>query len=62
MLNEKICRLRDKLNDSITKGADYSIIYKLSVELDQLIAEYYKNGKYKYISNKERDKAYYKYM
>ena len=42
MINEEICKLRDKLNESIEKGEDYSIIYQLSVELDQLIAKYYK--------------------
>ena len=42
MLNEEICRLRERLNDSIINGEDYSITYKISVELDQLIAEYYK--------------------
>jgi hypothetical protein len=42
MLNEEICKLRDKLNKSIENEDDYSITYKLSVELDQLIAEYYK--------------------
>ena len=42
MLKEEICRLRERLNDSIIKGEDYSITYKISVELDQLIAEYYK--------------------
>ena len=43
MLNEEICKLRDKLNKSIENGDDYSITYKLSVELDELIAKYYKN-------------------
>lgn len=42
MLNEEICKLRDKLNQSVISGEDYSLIYKLSVELDQLIAQYYK--------------------
>ena len=42
MLNYEICKLRDKLNESITIGEDYNIIYKLSVELDELIAEYYR--------------------
>ena len=42
MLNDEICKLRDRLNESITKGEDYNIIYKLSVELDELIAEYYR--------------------
>ena len=42
MLNDEICKLRDKLNKSIEDGDDYSITYQLSVELDELIAEYYK--------------------
>ena len=41
MLNDKICCLREKLNKSIINGEDYSIIYQLSVELDELIAQYY---------------------
>ena len=45
MLNENICKLRDKLNKSIEKGEDYSVIYQLSIELDELIAKYYKNLK-----------------
>lgn len=45
MLNDEICKLRDKLNKSIEKGEDYSIIYKLSIELDELIAKYYENLK-----------------
>ncbi len=43
MLNEEICKLREKLNESIVSGADYDITYKLSVELDELIAKYYRN-------------------
>ena len=42
MLNEEICKLRDKLNKSIVSGDDYSVTYKLSVELDELIARFYK--------------------
>lgn len=45
MLNEEICELRDKLNKSIENGNDYAITYKLSVELDELIAKYYRNFK-----------------
>lgn len=45
MLNDEICKLRDKLNESIVTGQDYSIIYQLSIELDELIAEYYRRGK-----------------
>ena len=44
MLNEEICKLRKKFNNSIIKGEDYSIIYKLSIELDELIAEYYRRS------------------
>ena len=42
MLNEKICKKREELNRSIIENKDYNIIYKLSVELDELIAEFYK--------------------
>lgn len=45
MLNEEICKLRDKLNKSIERGDNYSITYKLSVELDELIAKYYRDMK-----------------
>ena len=45
MLNEEICKLRDKLNESIENNADYEEIYRLSVELDELIARYYKSEK-----------------
>lgn len=47
MLNEEICKLRDKLNKSIENGDDYSITYKLSIELDELIAKYYRDMKNK---------------
>ena len=42
MLNDEICKLRDKLNESSETGENYSIIYQISVELDELIAEYYR--------------------
>ncbi len=45
MLNDEICKLRNKLNESIVSGKDYSIVYQLSIELDKLIAEYYKRQK-----------------
>ena len=44
MLNEEICKLRNKLNESIVVGEDYSVIYQISIELDELIAEYYKQN------------------
>ena len=40
MLNEEICKTRDRLNKSI-ENLDYNIIYKISVELDILIAKFY---------------------
>lgn len=44
-LNDEICILREKLNNEIVEGVDYKIIYQTSVELDQLIAKYYKKLK-----------------
>jgi len=41
MLNDKICKKREELNKKIEEKRDYSEIYKLSVELDELITEYY---------------------
>lgn len=42
MLNDEICKLRDELNNSIIEGKDYDIIYSLSVKLDELIAQFYR--------------------
>lgn len=50
MLNEEICKLREKLNESIINGDDYQTIYKLSVELDELIAKYYQKD----VKNKKK--------
>ena len=55
MLNDEICKKRDELNNSILQGKDYSIIYKLSVELDELIAKFYKEN-----NNKEKMDAFVK--
>lgn len=41
MLNDEICSKRDELNKSIEQNDEYSKIYRLSVELDELIAKYY---------------------
>ena len=41
LINDEICKLRDELNKSILEGKDYDTIYKLSVELDILIAKFY---------------------
>ena len=42
MENKQILKLREKLNNSIINGEKYEVIYKLSVELDELITQYYK--------------------
>lgn len=44
MINDEICKMREKLNKSIENNEDYEIIYKISVELDELIEEYYGIG------------------
>ena len=41
MLNDEICKLREKLNESILNESDYNITYQISVQLDELIAQYY---------------------
>lgn len=43
-LSEQIINLRDKLNKSIVEDANYDVIYSLSVELDNLITQYYKTS------------------
>ncbi len=42
MINKEILKLREELNNSIINGEEYEKIYKLSVELDELITKYYK--------------------
>lgn len=54
MLNDEICKLREKLNQSIITGQDYTVTYKLSIELDELIAEYYRKNK---IIEKQKEKS-----
>ena len=53
MLNDKICKKREELNKSIAEKQDYSVIYKISVELDELIAQFYRK------SQKNRKKGLY---
>ena len=46
MLNkEEINTMRKKLDNSILENKDYSTIYKISTDLDQLIARYYREMK-----------------
>ena len=43
MIDEEILELRRKLDESIKKEKDYDKIYKISVELDELISRYYRD-------------------
>ena len=47
MLEEEIKRKRKELNESIENNGKYEDVYKLSVELDDLITEFYKESKKK---------------
>ena len=42
MLNDESCKLRDNLNESILNGKDYDTIYWISIDLDELIAKFYR--------------------
>ena len=57
MLEEEISKKRKELNESIEKNRNYDITYKLSIELDNLIAEFYKKTK-----NKKKEKQKILYM
>ncbi len=45
MLEEKIIKKRKELNESIEKNKDYDTTYKLSIELDDLISQFYEETK-----------------
>jgi len=47
MLEEEIQRKRKELNESIENRKKYEDVYKLSVELDDLITEFYKESEEK---------------
>ncbi len=51
MFKEEQRALREKIIKSLVNGEDYAITYKLSIELDELIARYYK------IKDVEKQKA-----
>lgn len=46
MLLDQICEIRNKLNKSILTE-DFKYTYELSIKLDKLIAEYYKEQNFK---------------
>ncbi len=41
-LNQKIERLRQKLDEYISQNKSYDEIYEISLKLDKLIMEYYR--------------------
>lgn len=43
MINDEIKELRKKLDESIQNKRPYDEIYKISIELDELITKYYKD-------------------
>ena len=47
MLEEKIQRKRKELNESLENNNKYEDVYRLSVELDDLITEFYKEAEEK---------------
>ena len=47
MLEEKINKKREELNNSIEKNEKYEDVYRLSIELDDLITEFYKKSEEK---------------
>ncbi len=49
MLEKEINELREKLNGAILKNEDYKIIYNISIQLDELIAKYYRESKVKVV-------------
>lgn len=44
MLNDEIRKKREELNKSIEENKNYDYIYRISVELDELIAKYYRES------------------
>lgn len=51
MLEDEITKKRKELNESIENAGNYEDVYRLSIELDELITEFYKDSKEK---NKKR--------
>lgn len=59
MLEEEIIKKRKELNESIEQENNYEITYKLSVELDELIALYYEKKSDLNLSNQKEAKILY---
>lgn len=59
MLEEEIIKKRNELNESIEQENNYEITYKLSVELDELIALYYEKKKEGCLCSREKAKVLY---
>lgn len=47
MLDDEIVELRNKLDNAILRNENYEVIYQISIQLDDLIAKYYRNSKLK---------------
>lgn len=47
MLEDEIKRKRKELNESIENNEKYEKVYRLSIELDDLISEFYKESQEK---------------
>lgn len=47
MLEDEITKKRKELNESIENAGKYEDVYRLSIELDDLITEFYKDSKNK---------------
>lgn len=56
MLEEKISQKRKELDESLQKGQNYETTYKLSVELDELIAEFYQKASKRDEENRTKKK------
>lgn len=56
MLKDLISQKRDELNKSIEDGQAYDVTYQISVELDELIAQYYREATKKPIKEKKETK------
>ena len=47
MLEQEIQRKREELNESMVNNKEYEDVYRLSVELDDLIDEFYRKSREK---------------